>query len=295
VPKNPITLTAGELYILRDPNKATGREAFKLTLTELLSRGALRFQRETKTVLWVIPKQENYLVLVPGARSRAGSKPHIQAALDMIANVPIKGAGAPMELIIKSAHKMFGKDLSKFKTDSIVPTLLREGYLDKQETKALGLFTQTTYEPTAKGKQTIKELDSLMLYAEDLPELASRNPDQAASIIGLLGAGIILMPELRPHYAEIGQSLRSRRERLDDSGDGGGEFEGGEPAGVASGFEDLGAQWDAGFAGIFEAVDGAMDSIDNALDSFDSSFDSADSSDGGGDGGDGGDSDGGAD
>ncbi len=296
--QTPITLTAAELYVLREPNTGTGREAFKLTLTELLAQGVIRFQRETKMVLWIFPKQVNYLVSMPASRARASTKPHVQQLLNLISNVPSNGMGAEMGQVVEAAHRTFGKDLAKYKTDLILPTLLREGYLQKTKTKTLGVFSRTAYDLTAKGQETVGQLNTLMQQAEHLPEMAARNPEAAAGVIGLLGAGLMLMPELRPHYGEIGEGLRLHRQRTSggDGGDSGGEDGGGAEGGVidfASGLGGFGEQLNAGFAGIFESVDGAMESIDNVLDSFDSSFDSADSSDGG-DGGDGG-GDGGGD
>ena len=289
--KTPLPLTAAELFVLRDPNVAKGRDAFKLALTELIAKGIARFRREERKVMWVFTQHQDFLSVEMDARGLAQLEPDLRAAAEVVAYVSNEREGAQIAAVVQYARIKFGGDLDKFKTDVVLSTLVRNGYLYAQQEKTLGLFSHTRYELTDKGRAARENLDAWRNDAQDLSEMYRRNPAEAIALIGLLGSGFLLMPELRTQYQALGQQFRATRE-----GDtatafvpatGTSSHRPDQDAGLA--FPDLGEQLEGAWGGMLDAFDGAMDSFDSVLDSFDSSFDSADSgSDGGDSGGDGG-------
>ncbi len=286
--KTPLELTAAELYVLRDPNGATGREAFKLALTELIAKGIVRFRREERKMMWVFTKQQDFLSVEMDARGFGQLEPDLRAAAKVVAYVSNERKGAQIAAVVQHARTTFGGDLDKFKTDVVLSILVRKGYLYAHHEKTLGIFSHTRYELTEKGRAARENLQAWSKDAQDLSEMYRRNPTEAIALVGLLGSGFLLMPELRTQYQALGQELRATRE-----GDTATAF---IPASDTSshrpeqdaglGAPDLGQQLEGAWSGLLDAFDGAMDSFDSVLDSFDSSFDSADSgSDGGADGG----------
>lgn len=282
---NTPPLTAAEALVLRDPNKAQGREALKLTLMELLARRAVHLRQEERKGFLGRVQRTGYVQLAPDARERAPRRAHVQAVLDAVAAAGSAG-GATMAQLVAQARKVFGADLSGYQARYVRPALVELGLLEERKEKSLLVFSVTRYRHTPAGEAALRRVEDQVAQARSLPAYLDSDPARAAALALGLGSTILLLDEMKPHYARLSQAIRERAGAGDsgyvpvstfddsserpldlDSFDGGGFSEGG-----------------------FDFDLGAFDALDSSLDAFDSSFDSSVDSggDGGGDGGGGG-------
>ncbi|HEY0602096.1 MAG TPA: GPP34 family phosphoprotein, partial [Herpetosiphonaceae bacterium] len=243
-----------------------------LTLMELLARQLITLRHEEKRLSFGRTRKTDYLQLSPDAQTQVAGSPAFQAALGVVAQARAKEADATIPLVVQQARKSFGTDLGKFQSEQIIPALIRRGLIEQYTKKRLGLFNTTRYRPTAAGEALRQEITGHLNQARTLPTLVDHDPATAAALIATLGATVLLVDELKPHYGRISQALN-----VSQGGDS-----------VFAGPFD---HDDSDFDG-FDFDFSAFDTLDSTLDSFDSSFDSADF---GGDSGDGGDGGGGGD
>jgi hypothetical protein len=261
-------LTVAEALVLREPNKQQGRAALKLTLMDLLTRGALVQRREQRKGLLGRFLKTEYLQLAPDAAQRAPDRPHVRAVLDALATVGAAN-GATIGQIVAQARKSFGTDLSRFQTKHVLPALIERGLLEAYKARVLLLFSATRYRHTPAGAAALREVEERIAQARAIPDFLDRDPAQAAALALALGSTLLLVDELKPQYSRLSAALRERAADSTGTGDD------------LSGIGASPADFDAGFD---FSLDG-FDALDGGLDAFDSGFDAADS---GGDGGDGG-------
>lgn len=273
-PRNTAPLSAAEALVLQNPDLNQGRQAFKLTLMELLARELITLRHEEQRLSFGRTRKTDYLQISPDAQARVVGSPAFQSALAAVAQAQAKGTDATIPQVVQQARKSFGSDLGKFQSEQIIPALINRGLIEQYTKKRLGLFNTTRYRPTVAGETLRQEITGHLSQARALPSMVDHDPASAAALIATLGSTVLLVDELKPHYGRISQALNAGQ-----GGDGGFDsFESDDAS--FDGFDALGDSFDFDLS--------AFDALDSSLDAFDSSFDSADSGSDGGDGGDGG-------
>ncbi|HEX6293455.1 MAG TPA: hypothetical protein VFZ66_30015 [Herpetosiphonaceae bacterium] len=267
LPPDGALLTAAEALVLQNPDRSQGRAALKLTLIELLARKLVTLRSEEKKGMLGRVHKTDYLHLSQEAHERAPQGTHVRSVLEVLAAAGANGSGATMAQVVRHAQKAFGSDLAKFQSAQIIPTLISRGLIESYTAKRLGIFSTTRYRPTAVGASIQQQLAGSMAQARTLPTLIDHDPASAAALVAGLGSMVLLVDELKPHYARISQALRP-------AAADGADFELADPG-----------NFDASLGDSFDFDLSAFDALDSSLDAFDSSFDAADSGSDGGDGG----------
>ena len=242
--KNGNALGPGEVMALLEPNTVKAREALKLTLMSLLAQGALRFEEVVKKGMLGTKRQK---VFTQAKRPDTLDAP----AAAVLAAVNPLGDGKTMGEVIKRLRKAFGRDFSGFRDKQLLPALLRKGLIETRPERVLLLFTRTRYHLTAAGERERARLEGLIEEARRIPSFLASDPAQAVAIVAGLGAAVLLVEELRPHFDQLGTAM-------------------GPDVSAEFGFSDFDLS--------------GLDGLDESLSAMDASFDGAADS-GGGDGG----------
>jgi|GEM_PF-2126209 uncharacterized membrane protein YgcG len=300
-------LSVAELVVLRDPNVDQAKEALKLTLIDLMARRVLLQHQEEKRGFFRTQKILRFQ-LAPDAQERVHQSSPARAVLQVLYNANA-AQGCDMKDIVEAARRKFGNSLSSFQTKYIVPSLIERGLIERYQAKMLWIFSTIRLRHTAAGEIALQQLNAQLEEARNIPTMLTQNPAHAAALVLSLGGGILLLEELRSHYAQISSAMRQYTASdaypivspyYHDS-------PAVEPLVDVSGREkelnedEADHEQDTNFEGAlrefwFEFDFSGFEELDSSFDAFDSSFDSfADSGgDSGGDGGgDGGGGDGG--
>jgi hypothetical protein len=259
-------LTVAEALVLREPNKQQGRAALKLTLIDMLARGALVLRRKERKILLGGFLKAEYLQVAPDAVRRVPNRPHVRAVLNVLTNVRAE-KGATIGQIVAKARQRFGADFAGFQTKHVLPALVGRGLLEGYKARVLLLFSTTLYRHTPEGTAVLRHIEEQIAQARAIPDFLDRDPAHAAALA--LGSMLLLVEELKPHYSRVSAALHAR------ATDSGGVEE--ELWGLVTSPGD--------FDSPFNFNLDAFDALDGGMDAFASGFDAADS---GGDGGDGG-------
>jgi hypothetical protein len=250
-------LTAPESWALMNGVVAS-TQPFKLALTELLMRGALKIVESTgrlrgKTVL-----------LVDGPKAQPPSEPVLAPIWELYRGSKTKttdqGTGVEVKDLAKAAQSEFG-GVSGYVAKHVAPRLSEHGLIEWRPKKVLFVFNSGKWELTPTGEAKKAELQRILDEGQaNIEDWVSSDPTRAVAYLGAAGAAILLAPTLFPQLRQLADVSTS----------------------------DL----DFDFGDDFDV--GSLDSMDSAFDAIDSSVDSG-GSDGGSDGGgsDGGGSDGG--
>lgn len=286
---NAAQLSVAEALVLQDPNKEQGRAALKLTMMELLARGILTLRHEESKGRLGRTRKTEYVEIGADAAKRVPHYPHVRVVLDTIRSASMTGSGTTMQRLVVQARKVFGSDLSRFRSHYVMPALVQRGLLEAYEQKVLFVFSKSRYRHTPAGESVLQQLQARLAQARGIPSMLDTNPAEVVALVAGLGSTLLLADELRPHFARISQTLRSQPTGDGDVYTTSTLFEDDQDRDTSEPTGQLDMNLGAADWGDFD-VD-AFDTLDSSLDGFDSSFDS--SADGGGDGGDGGDGGGG--
>jgi hypothetical protein len=261
-------LTAPESYVLLNGPRASGREAFKRGLLELVARGVLTIK--TRTEQSVLGFTTETSELLPGPKSSSvnlTARPLLHIWTLYATSPRYSPFGVRINDLGRSARDQ-GTPVKGYTRASVVPALMARGFYRCEQYKMLGMFPATRYVETARGAAARTELEVLMMTAEGEFGESARDPREALKLVGMLGPAIVLMDPLFPDLKRLSRALR--------------ENAGSER--TAGGLELSLSHLDLD---SFDFDMGALDSLDGALDAI------GDIGDGGGGDGDGGDSGGG--
>jgi hypothetical protein len=279
-------LTPAESLFLLKPNRTPARETVKVTLLSLLAQGAVRME-EQETRRFFGKKK---IVYVRPTGKRAALPPHASALLDLVHAA--QGSSGTMADLVTRAQKRFGAQLAGFNRDFIVPALLSRGLIEEGR-----ILLFRTYKRTPAGDAEESRIASDIARARTIPELLRSNPAEAAAIILAVGGTILLVNELRPHYRQISEVMRTQTASTgtsDSAGDSSVPLwdsspDAADPTQSADPAQHLDAVGFDSFdhstfdLSTFDA--GAFDALDTGMASFDSGFDASVGDSGGGDGG----------
>ena len=278
-------LSAPESFVLLNGSSASGSEAFKLGLMELVAIGALILETTEHHVLFM---ERHVATLRDGPRAGAARPRALDAIFDLYARTPHQAVvdGLPalaVTELARAAASEYGS-LGRYVTQAVLPSLAERGLYEPQPAKVLWIFRTTRWLITPTGEAARADLERWLADGEDcFPDWAANDPQRAMAFAAGAGAALLLMPALFPEL---------RRLRMEWNQDGG----------LAATAVLYGSTAGADFLDVntttfdFSSIDmGALDSMDSAMSAIDSAVD-AGSSDGGGtsDGGSGSDGGGGS-
>jgi hypothetical protein len=275
-------LSAAEAQVLLKPNRAAAGEAVKVTLLSLLAQGLVRIEEETKKGRFRVRKT---VFVRPTDRTARALPPH---AVSLLENVrAAQAVTGSMQDLVAQVRRAYGSGLEGFKKRFILPALESRGLIQKG--RVLWIFP--TYRLTPAGMAEKSRIESDIARARTNPGLLGSKPAEAAAIALAVGSAILLVPELRPHYRQLSDAMRSPADMHDvtssgmyrpmsDGGDSSHDLSHADTHLDSAGLGGLGA-FDLG---SFDAS--AFDTLDSGMASFDASV--GDSGGGGGDSGGGG-------
>jgi uncharacterized membrane protein YgcG len=277
------SLTAPESFVLLNGPNASGGQAFKLGLTELVARGALLLETTTSGGI----RHREVAMLRDGSKPGAPRERTLDAIWSIYQRTQTHTygdglSGVRIEDLAKAAARFYGS-LSAYVKQDVLPALEDRGLYGRQDGRILWIFPTTRWVLTPEGTAAREELQRLLTLAEQrFGEWADTEPPRALEYASLAGAALLLQPELfsELHRARLTTGVQDTGAGVYvDPGVGAGEFDWGALG--------IGALGDASF----DAFDAALGAIDSAIDSVagsdGGSFDGG-SSDGGGGGSDGG-------
>lgn len=203
-------LTAAEALILLEPNKAQGKAALKLTLLELLAQRRLTVHRQDRAGFWGIRRTIDLLQCVPEATQQVPMRSHVREVLRVL-RAAEASRGMPMKQVVAAMCQAFGTNLSGYQTRHLVPELVARGLLEAYQTQIFWVSWRTRYRCTPAGEAARSHLEGQLTQARVLPALLDTDPAQAAAVVVTLGSTLLLVEELRSHYAQLSQALRMYR------------------------------------------------------------------------------------
>ena len=164
--------------MLRNGPNASGREAFKLGLMELVGRGVLALDNPGKDA-----------VLRDGPQPRAPRERALMAIWDVYRAAPSHtGDGRPglrLKDLGRSASKQYGS-IDKYVKAEVLPALVDRGLYEPREGRVLWIFPTTRYDLTQQGTEAQADLNRwLEVGRERFPAWSSDDPRRAMSYAGM--------------------------------------------------------------------------------------------------------------
>lgn len=196
-----LQLGAPELYVLLHGPDANASEVFKLALHELIGRGSLavdRFDQGSGETAMSTP------IMLPGPASPDDLSRSLRSVMDAYQSLPKQtsvddGTGVAVQNLARALRERHEGELSQWVKDEVVATLVERNLYTEEETKRLGLFKTTNYEPTAEGKAAQAALEASIERAEDqFGGWADNDAARAGTFLAVAGPGVLLTPNLRP-------------------------------------------------------------------------------------------------
>ncbi len=265
-------LGPGEVMALLEADRVNPGEALKLTLKALVLQRALRIEERTRKALIGTSRSS---VLVPGGADPAGGT----AGDRVFRALGPDPAGIPVDQAVARLRKAYGQAFAAFRDEVLLPRLVALGLMEARTEKVMFVFSRRRHHLTPAGQAEKARLDGLMSRAREVPSYLASNPAQAVAVLATLGASVLLVEELKPYFAQIGEAMRGLGAEALDLGAAGLDGAPSSLAGADLGGLDL-QSLDLGSLDL-----GALDSLDADLGGFDASLDSSSGGDSGGDGG----------
>ena len=196
-----VDLTPGEALVLLEPNKRQGRETIKVSLMWLLAKRCLTARLEDKPGFMgrFFTKTTR---LHPSDRLPADLSSEMNDLMQLVRRTGY------MDDFVKAAHIQYGNDLAGFRIRHLVPSLLKRRLIEARTEPFLMVFSRTRYYRTRSGDALRQQIEALFTHAREIPGYLDNSPAQAAAVAATLGSLIFLVPELRPHFTEIAQTMR---------------------------------------------------------------------------------------
>ena len=245
-------LTAPESGVLLNGAGAS-TQPFKLALTELLMRGALKIIESkghfrSKTVL-----------VADGPRPEAPTEPALTPVWNLYkaskAKTTKDGTGVPVQELAVAAKNMFGA-VGNYAARTVAPLLQERGLMEWHAKKVLFIFNSGSWVLTPAGETKKAELQHVLDDGKaNMPQWVAGDAAQAAAFLGAAGAAILLEPKLFPQLKQLKEvpdvdfdgadfdtdfdlssfdSMDSAFDAIDSSVDAGGSDSGGSDSGGSS-------------------------------------------------------------
>ena len=183
---------------------ATGAEAFKKGLLELIARGMLRLELRTRTRFRWFTREAS--VLLPGpkvAAIHAASLP-LQAIHRLYLSTPcLDPPGVQLKDLLRGSGRW---TIKTFGSHVVMPSLMERGLYQFVEGYRFRILPANWFEEAPPGAAARTELEGLMKTADHgCMASVSRDPQQALALLASLGAAILLMDPLLPELHRLSQ------------------------------------------------------------------------------------------
>jgi hypothetical protein len=196
----PWPFSAPESYLLLHGPSASGRQALKLALTELVAGGQARLDRREARTL-------GFRRSVPTlALGRAPIRPLRAPVRTVLLELERAAAGrGPVDVskLVERVRATYGS-LDGYRDRAVLPSLVEAGLCTEARHRLLWIIPVVRRSLTPQGEAARLELAELQRRGPD--ELRGRSDDQpgtALAYAGAAGAAVLLMPELFPELREL--------------------------------------------------------------------------------------------
>jgi uncharacterized membrane protein YgcG len=237
-------LSPAEATVLLDLSRATGPEALKRTMLELVWLKCAAIEKAPRS--GVLGKLGGHTVTVsPGAHPERAATlaAHEQEVFRIVERVCANGPKS-LEDLNKEFRNSFGNDVSGYRNRIVLPSLTERGLVAEKRRGLMGWLGGPRYQTTEQGDQAIAALNARLNEARGVPALIAQDPARSAALLAGLGMLIFLVPELLPQY----RSLIAMGE-----GDTDLDFDFDDPdipdMDTMSAMDDMGSSFDTGFSG----------------------------------------------
>jgi len=151
--------------------------------------------------------------LTPEALQQLSSSSPLYKILTLLANCGARESGLTLKQMESKAQEMFKvENLYEFQEVHIMVTLVERGLLERCEVKDLWSYrSYKIYKFTQSGKAVSQQLKAQLDQARLIPQLLENNPAQATELIFSLGNLLLLVNELKPHYARLATILHDQQ------------------------------------------------------------------------------------
>ena len=188
--------------LLHGPH-ASGAEAFKKGLLELVARGMLKLERRTRHRLWFTA---THSILLPGPKTAAvhAAPAPLRAIHSLYLSTPCFD---PPGVRVKDLPRGSGRwTIKSFVSHVVMPILVERGLYRFADGYQFGIVPVHGFTETPRGMVARAELEALMQTAKrDFTTAVTRDPAHALVLLGSLGAAILLMQPLLPELQRLSQ------------------------------------------------------------------------------------------
>jgi hypothetical protein len=274
-------LSPPEAFLLLKPDLDDAREAAKIAALYLLAQRVFRMKSVEHSGFLGITRTKDVLDVGHYAGDRGGP----------VGAVWSKGRalqdGSTLADLAKSMQSEWGSGLKGYARDIVLPALESRGLVKGYHRKIMGVFPVHQWQRTAAGETASIEVAAAKQTARTIPDFLDNDPRQAAALILAVGSAVLLVLELRPHFAEMARVMAAQKSDGSGSSTDGSSSTG--DSGSGTGEQRHEPHDDKFELGGLDAAD--IDALSSDLSGFDAGFDAGDSGGdgGGGDGGGGGD------
>ncbi|MDQ3809369.1 MAG: hypothetical protein M3336_03670, partial [Chloroflexota bacterium] len=218
------SLTAPESHALLHDRGASGRDAFKLGLMELIARGALSLDptAERRALVGVWP----VAVLRAGPTARAPREQPLAAIWELFeATRPSDFLNGPPGVQVRDLANTAARRLGSidgYLGRVVVPALVARGLVELRRERWLRILPVTRRRLSGRGEVARAELERWLQFGRSrLGAWSGGDPARALAFASAAGAAVLLMPELFPELRRLRQQLPA-------------DFEAGEEAGATT-------------------------------------------------------------
>ena len=205
-------LSPPEAFLLLKPDLDEAREAAKIAALYLLAQRVFRMKSVAHSGFLGITRTRDVLEVGASAASRGSP---IGAVWHKARALP---DGSTLADLAKAMQSEWGSGLKGYARDIVLPALERRGLVKGYHRKIMGLFPVHQWQRTEAGENASIEVAAAKQTARTIPDFLDNDPRQAAALILAVGSAVLLVPELRPHFAEMARVMAAQK--IDGSSSG---------------------------------------------------------------------------
>ena len=206
-------LSAPESYVLLNGPRASGVEAFKKALLELVALGALIIQTRREPTFLLFTREIRILLPGPKAPSVGLTVPPLVDAWELFAGTSVSwGRGVRTSDLGRSARAR-NLPLKDYARRVVMPALVERGLYRRAGDEDQGWFRTRPYVETAAGTAARAELEAWMReIPHEFRASSEQDPSRALALVGMVGSAVLLMDPLFPELQRLSRLLRDMGE-----------------------------------------------------------------------------------
>src|SRR3712207_3244607 len=140
----PWRLSAPESFVLLNGPSASGSEAFKLGVLELVTRNVVTIVNVEESGMF--GRRKTTALLVDGAAGEPDSRP-LRSILDLYRQQRPRTlkdgtSGVPVAELAQAASRQY-RSIGKYVEQDVLPALIEQGLYAREERRTLGIFRST--------------------------------------------------------------------------------------------------------------------------------------------------------